>query len=251
MQNSFKDLFSSDPAGYSRYRPGYPPALFAYLASLTGNHEHAWDCATGSGQAARRLAAHYSRVSATDASGSQIAAALPLHNVEYRVAAAEQSGLADASVDLVTVAQALHWFDLDEFYKEVKRVLKPGGVLAVWSYNLLKIDPTIDPIIDRLYHDTLRGYWPAERQRVERGYAGLPFPFAPPPSLPPFAMTASWDLRHLLGYLGTWSAVQGMQQETGENPLERVYPELLQAWGNPDRPRPVAWPLSIRIGRHC
>jgi SAM-dependent methyltransferase len=250
MKSSFKDHFSKASTAYSQYRPGYPPALFEYLASLSGPRHTAWDCATGSGQAALRLAALFDRVIASDASSSQIAAATRRGNIDYRVAPAEQSGLAAASVDLVTVAQALHWFDLEAFFNEVKRVLKPGGVIAVWSYNLLKIDPGIDPIIDRLYHDTLRGCWPAERKQVERGYADLPFPFDPVPEIPEFAMSASWSLPQLLGYLGTWSAVQRMIQERGNAPLEQIRPTLSQRWGDPERERSVAWPLSIRIGRH-
>lgn len=248
MTKQFKDHFSKDSAGYARFRPGYPSGLFGYLASLCRDHQTAWDCATGNGQAARRLVDHYGRVIATDASSSQIAAAPPQENIDYRVAAAEQSGIADAGVDLVTVAQALHWFDLAAFYTEVRRVLKPGGVIAVWSYNLLKIAPEIDPIINRLYHDTLEAYWPKERQRVERGYGAIPFPFTPVSPIPGFAMAADWDLSDLSGYLGTWSAVQRMIQTTGVDPVEQLAQPLSAAWGDPQMRRPVTWPLSIRIG---
>ncbi|PLX63126.1 class I SAM-dependent methyltransferase [Sedimenticola selenatireducens] len=248
MNNRFKDHFSKDSTAYSQYRPGYPPDLFEYLASLTKTRHIAWDCATGSGQAAYQLAGYYDRVIATDASSSQIAATTSHDNIDYRVATAEQSGIDDASVDLVTVAQALHWFDLKAFFDEVRRVVKPGGVIAVWSYNLLKIAPGIDPVIDRLYHDTLQGYWPEERERVERGYGDIPFPFTPVSTMPVFSMTADWSLPHLLGYLGTWSAVQRMIQETGHNPVEQIGQALTRIWGDPDKPRPVAWPLSIRVG---
>lgn len=250
MNGNFKDHFSAHSDSYSQYRPDYPPTLFEYLASLYPSHHIAWDCATGSGQAARQLAGHFERVIATDASRNQILAATPCDRVEFRVAPAEHSGLADASVDLVTVAQALHWFDLNAFYSEAKRVLKPGGVLAVWSYNLLKIDPAIDAVIEQLYHQILQGYWPAERVQVEQGYADLPFPFTHPSSLPNFAMTANWDLPHLLGYLGTWSAVQRMRRATGEEPLDQIYPQLARQWGEPSRSRKVRWPLSIRVGYH-
>ncbi|WP_428607076.1 class I SAM-dependent methyltransferase [Sedimenticola sp.] len=251
MHHHFKDHFSNDSTAYSQYRPGYPAALFEFLARSCRSRETAWDCATGSGQAALQLAERFNRVIATDASDSQIAAAARHERIDYRVAAAEQSGLANASIDLVTVAQALHWFNLAAFFSEVKRVLKPDGIIAVWSYNLLRIDPQIDPIIDDLYQHVLHGFWPAERTRVERGYADLPFPFEAVASIPPFSMTAQWDLPRLAGYLGTWSAVQRMIQETGENPVERIYPNLLRQWGDPTRQRPVSWPLSIRVGNNA
>lgn len=248
MTGTFKDYFSCDSTGYSQYRPDYPPRLFKYLASLCQHRHTAWDCATGNGQAARLLAGYYQRVIATDASRSQIAAAPPGKNIEYRIAVAEQSGLADASVDLVTVAQALHWFDLEAFYDELGRVLKPGGVVAIWSYNLLKIAPEIDAIINRFYDHTLGEYWPQERTRVERGYGHIPFPFTPVTAMPEYAMTAEWDLPHLLGYLGTWSAVQRMEQASGVNPVKQIAPLLGDAWGEPNKQRPVTWPLSIRVG---
>ncbi len=248
MNEHFKDHFSNSADAYSQYRPGYPSALFEYLASLTPYHDMAWDCATGSGQAAIRLTEWFERVIATDASGTQIAAAIPHPRIDYRVAPAERCRITPASADLVTVAQALHWFDLPVFFNEVKRVLKPGGAIAVWSYNLLKIDPEIDRIIDGLYFDTLQRYWPEERKQVERGYADTPFPFTLVPAIPDFAITARWDLRHLLGYLGTWSAVQSMIRQAGLNPLEQVQQALAEVWGDPKRQRAASWPLSIRVG---
>ena len=174
---SFKDHFSAHASAYARYRPRYPEALFAYLASLCPAHDLAWDCATGNGQAARSLTEHFARVVATDASADQLAHAAPHEQITYHVAPAAQSPLASHSADLVTVAQALHWLDLDAFYAEVRRVLKPGGVLAVWTYGLLRINPAVDAVIQRLYTDIVGAYWPPERRHVEDGYRALAFPF--------------------------------------------------------------------------
>ncbi len=182
----FKDHFSDQSGDYLRYRPSYPDALFAYLAEISPTRHLAWDCATGSGQAAQGLSAHFEKVIATDASAAQIDSAIPTANVHYRVASAESSGLPDHSVDLVTVAQALHWLDLERFYDEVRRVLKPGGLLAVWSYNLLRTDSAIDAQVDAFYSRTVGPYWPPERRWIENGYRDLPFPFPEmaPPRLP-------------------------------------------------------------------
>ncbi len=166
----------------------------------------------------------------------------------YRVALAEDSGLETETVDLVTVAQALHWFDRPRFYAEVGRVLVPGGVIAVWSYQLASVDARVDRVIRHLHGDVVGAYWPPERALVERGYGSLSFPFAEI-SPPPFLMEETWDLAQLVGYLGTWSAVQRCREKTRRDPIERVRPELERAWGDPEGPRVVRWPLSLRAGR--
>lgn len=248
MAPSFQDHFSGQSGSYAHYRPGYPAALFDYLADQAPSRILAWDCATGSGQAACELAKRFHSVIASDASQAQIDAARPCPGVIYRKALAEQSGLESASVDLVTVAQALHWFDLDNFYREVKRILRPNGLLAVWSYNLLRIEPAIDRLIDRFYGETLADYWPPERKRVERGYEDLPFPFSPAVDPPGFKMTAQWSLPQLLGYLGTWSATARFREATGQDPLPPLAEQLLPAWGLAETERRVNWPLSLRVG---
>jgi SAM-dependent methyltransferase len=248
MNSDFKDHFSTNSTDYSRFRPSYPLELYQYLATLTPNHDLAWDCATGSGQAAVQLAEHFNRVIATDASSSQVAAAIRHNNVEYRVSAAEKTDIDSHSIDLVTVAQALHWFDLVDFYQEVKRVLNPDGVIAVWTYNLFRINDDIDVLIDSLYHTTLEDYWPPERHLVENGYADLPFPFKPIIPIPNFTMSASWTLPHMLGYLRTWSAVSRYIEITAIDPVSQIATQLEQAWGEPEQERAVAWPLSMRIG---
>jgi SAM-dependent methyltransferase len=247
MTTAFKDHFSSQSSGYAHYRPDYPAALFEYLAELAPDNARAWDCATGTGQAALGLARYFKEVIATDASGSQVSHAIPHERVIYRVAAAEKSGLSPKSVDLVVVAQALHWFDLGQFYQEVRRVVKPCGILAAWSYNRLRVEPEIDAYVEELYSEILGAYWPPERRMVEQGYAGLEFPFrelAPPD----FQMSADWSLDHLLGYLRTWSAAERYARARGHDPIDLVKGKIQRAWGDPRMTKRVLWPLSMRVG---
>lgn len=246
---SFKDHFSRQSFDYSRYRPHYPTALFNYLVAQTTNHQRAWDCGTGSGQAAIALALFFREVIATDPSPQQIAHAVAHDRLRYVVAPAEDSGLDNDSVDLITVAQALHWFDLDRFYTEARRVLRPGGALAVWCYGLTRISPAVDRILERFYSDTLGPFWPPERRLVEEGYRGLPFPF-PELKPPGFEMVAKWKLAHLLNYLSTWSAVQRYREQHHGDPLDSISSELSYAWGKPETVLPVRWPISLRLGRH-
>lgn len=246
--SDFKDHFSSQSSGYAAFRPGYPAELFAWLAGLTKGHDLAWDCATGSGQAARGLAGHYARVWATDASAAQIAAALPHAGVEYRVAPAHASGLPDDCADLVTVAQAAHWFDLPAFYAEARRVLKPGGLLALWCYERLAIEPALDAVIEDVYAGLLGPYWPPERRHVETGYRNLPFPFEEAPA-PTLTMTATWNLDLLLGYFSTWSALKAYRKDTGHDPLPGLRERLAAAWISLDTAKTIKWPLSVRLGR--
>jgi hypothetical protein len=243
-----KDHFSGHADRYEAFRPTYPEALFAYLAALCPFHDLAWDCATGNGQAAVPLAAYFRAVIATDASQKQIDQARPREKVRYLVAPADKVPIDQASVDLVTVAQALHWLDLTGFYAEVRRVARPGCVIAVWCYQLNTIAPKIDATIHRLYADIVGADWPPERRLVEEGYRTLDFSFQEF-ALPPFQMVHSWDLEHLLGYLGSWSSVQRYRTRTGLDPLELVRAELEAAWGDPKQARGVTWPLHVRAGR--
>ncbi len=246
MKIQCKDHFSENSQDYSTYRPEYPPELFAFLASIAPTREKAWDCATGSGQSARSLIRYFSEVIATDASSAQISKAKQSQGITYRVAPAEQSGIASRSMDLITVAQALHWFDIRAFFQEADRVLKPGGILAAWSYNLLQINPAIDKVINHFYGPVLEKYWPTEREMVEQGYAAITFPFQEV-AAPAFAMRQEWNLPQLTGYLGTWSAVKRYQKKRGVNPLLTLHADLTHIWGNPENRLPVTWPLTIRI----
>jgi SAM-dependent methyltransferase len=252
MTGGFKDHFSDASNDYRLYRPLYPGELFSYLASVSPEHHCAWDCATGSGQSAIALSEYFSRVIATDASAAQIASATQIASsrsrvdIRYRVARAEQSEITTNSIDLITVAQALHWFDIPAFVLEAVRVLKPGGILAIWTYNLLNIQPKIDRQVNHLYASILGDYWPEERLMVENGYAQISFPFdeLKPPS---FEMTAEWDLPQLLGYLHTWSALKRYQKQRGVDPIETMMGEFSSSWGAPDFKRTVSWPLCLRV----
>lgn len=248
-QQPFADHFAPVAASYADFRPSYPPALFAWLATLVPRHELAWDCAAGSGQASVDLAAHFQRVVATDASRAQIDAAILHPRIDYRVAPADASGLAPASVDLITVAQALHWFDLAAFYAEVRRVLCPDGVLAVWSYGVLTVEGAeADRLVQQFYHDTVGPYWPPERAHVENGYRSLAFPFEEIDA-PPFAMEAVWTLPQLLGYFRSWSATGRYIAANGHDPVTALAEQLAPRWGEPGRGRLVTWPLALRVGR--
>jgi SAM-dependent methyltransferase len=243
-----KDHFSGHADCYEAFRPTYPDALFDYLASLCSRRELAWDCATGNGQAAVPLASHFSRVIATDASQKQIEQARGPENVQFSVAAADSAPIEDGSADLVTVAQALHWFDLPKFYAEVSRVTRPGGILAVWCYQMHSITPEIDRLVHYLYSDIVGADWPPERRLVEEGYKTLAFPFEGLAS-PAFEMKHSWDLGRVWGYLSSWSSTQRYRARTGQDPLELIKHELEAAWGDPTKTRDVIWPLHMRVGR--
>ena len=243
---SFKDHFSVQAADYAKFRPRYPQKLFDYLGSIAPSRQLAWDCGTGNGQAAVGLASGFDRVIATDASEKQIANAQSHEKVEYRVAPAENSGIGSETLDLIMVAQALHWFDLDHFYAEARRVLKPDGILAASAYNLLHIEPAIDEVVNQYYYEVVGTFWPPERKFVEQ-FADLPFPFHNV-NAPKFEMTAQWNLHHLLGYLQTWSSTQRFITAKNSDPLEQIMDELRSAWGDPDRTRRVSWPLTLRVG---
>jgi SAM-dependent methyltransferase len=244
---TFKDHFSKQAADYAIFRPCYPQELFDYLGSIAPSRQIAWDCGTGSGQAAVGLTLVFDRVIATDASEKQITNAEPRERVEYRVAPAENSRIESGTVDLIMVAQALHWFDLERFYAEARRVLKPDGVLAASAYNLLHIEPTIDDVVNRYYFEVVGPFWPQERKLVEQ-FDNLPFPFHEIDS-PKFEMTAQWNLDHLVGYLRTWSSTQRFIAARGSDPLEQITDDLHNAWGDPQQTLNVIWPLIVRIGR--
>jgi SAM-dependent methyltransferase len=245
---SFKDHFSTQADAYSRFRPRYPASLFAWLADQAPARERAWDSATGNGQAALDLARHFRAVIATDASAQQIAHAPDAAGVDYAVCRSESSPLATASVDVVFVAQALHWFDLDAFHEEVRRVCRAGALLAVCCYGLCRIAPALDEVVDYFYADTLGPYWPPERRLVETGYRDLPFPFETLPQ-PEFSMTRDWHLGDLVGYLGSWSAVARYRAREGRDPLPDVAAALADVWGDPAAAREIRWPLHLRVGR--
>lgn len=245
----FSDHFGAVAGTYADCRPHYPDELFSWLAGECAAHALAWDVGCGNGQAAVALAEYIDHVHATDASAGQIAEARAHPRVAYSVATAEHSGLPAASVDLVTIAQALHWFDLPAFYAEVRRVLKPGGLVAAWSYGHCRIEgPAVNAAVDRFYRDVIGSYWPPERRHVETGYRELDFPFASIDT-PELELQVDWTLPQLLGYLRSWSATARYQAARGEDPVIALGAQLQPLWGDPARTRTVSWPLAIRAGR--
>lgn len=244
---SFKDHFSGHAAVYRAARPRYPEALFDWLASIAPARRLAWDAGCGNGQASLALGGRFTQVIATDPSAAQIANAEARANIDYRVEPAEQSSLADGSVDLAIVAQALHWFDVDAFHAEVRRVLRPGGVIAEWSYADCTVSADVDAHKDRLYHDLVGPYWPAERALVENGYRSLPFPFEAVEA-PAFDMTLDWNVDAFLAYLRSWSASQRHLEASGHDAVALVEPVIRTAWGGATTRR-VRWALRLRCGR--
>ena len=244
---TFKDHFSGHAADYARYRPDYPAELYSYLATLPGSRTLAVDCATGNGQAAVGLAAHFDRVIGTDGSVEQLRNAQAHDRVAYVANLAERPAFKPGSVDLLSAAQAAHWFDHDRFYREVRRVLKPDGVLALWTYGLAQITPDIDRVVTEFYSQRVGPYWPPERRYVESGYRDLPFGLQEL-STPPFRLDLQWNLDALLGYLGTWSAVQRYKKALGEDPLPALREQLEAVWPA-GATLPVVWPLFLKVGR--
>jgi SAM-dependent methyltransferase len=243
---SFKDHFSRQAAAYSRYRPAYPPELIAHVASLAPSRGLAIDCATGSGQAAVALARHFERVIAVDGSVSQLVRALPAVGVQYVAGLAERLPLRAGCAELVTAAQAAHWFDFERFYAECRRVLRPGGLVAAWTYEKFHVDPALDAVVDHFYVDVVGRFWPPERRYVEARYRNLPFPLDEEPA-PAFTLVTEWDLDQALGYFDSWSAVQRCRDSTGTDPLPALRRALEPHWAG--RLRRLEWPLHLRVGR--
>lgn len=245
----FKDHFSKQSKTYSASRPRYPKELFDYLKTLPPSLGVVWDCATGNGQAAVSLAEHFEKVIATDASQQQINNAFKAKNIEYMVAPAEEIYLEDSSVDMVTAATALHWFDKVRFFNEVKRVLKPGGVLAVWSYAETKITDEIDMAMEYFAKEYLLDYWAEEAKInwVDR-YESIELPFQKI-DVPKFELTVEWNLEQFVNYLHSWSAVQTHLEKSRFDPVEIVFPDILEMWGDIEKVRTVRWEMIFKAGR--
>ncbi|MEZ5328622.1 MAG: class I SAM-dependent methyltransferase [Verrucomicrobiales bacterium] len=246
MSADFHDHFSGHADEYAAARPTYPVELFDYLARLSPSRRCAWDCATGSGQAAVALAGHFDKIIATDASWQQIEHATRRDNVHYHVAPAEVSGIASDSVDLITIAQAIHWFDFDRFHAEVRRVAVDQAIVAAWTYGLTSITAEVDAIVQDFYTGEINPYWPPERSHIESDYRDIPFPYDQcTPTM--FEMKVEWSARALLAYLRTWSSVKRFQADTGRDPVSKIAPAIHRAWGK--GLRPVRWPLILKVGR--
>ncbi|MDQ7948145.1 MAG: class I SAM-dependent methyltransferase [Pedobacter sp.] len=242
-----KDNFSTQAQQYAQFRPRYPESFYHFLSQHVKDAQTAWDCATGNGQVAVELAKIFAHVDATDISSKQLANAPQLPNITYKIEPGEKTAFADQSFDLITVAQAIHWFKFDEFFAEVKRVLKPDGLFVAVGYGLMKITPSIDALVDHLYEAILGTYWDEERRHIESGYATIPFPFEEIEA-PPMEILASWTFDQLIGYLETWSSLQHYIKANGQNPIELVFEELKKAWGNQEIVQ-VHFPLIIKAGR--
>ena len=248
-EGTFRDHFSGHAADYANARPHYPAALFDWLAQQCGQPDLAWDCGCGNGQASKALSARFAQVYASDPSAEQIAAAEPAANIRYVIEAAERCGLADASADLITVAQAMHWFDVPRFQAEARRVLRPGGVIAAWTYAQSRVSPAVDAPFDRLHDELLEDWWPDGRLHVIDGYANLPFAFERIADVPAFVMRCDWTLPQYLAYLRSWSASQRYLRATGRDAVAMIEEPLSEAWGDPAEVRAVIWPLSVHVGR--
>ncbi|MCD6047142.1 MAG: putative methyltransferase [Gammaproteobacteria bacterium] len=248
---AFKDYFSDVAQEYKNYRPDYPPELFVYLASLCAEHQLVWDCATGTGQAAKALANYFDHVFATDASEAQIKQAVPDAKITYVCEPAETTSLKDHSVDLITVAQALHWFDLPKFYAEVKRVLKPQGILAAWCYQTIATNhKAIHDLVDQLYWDITRQYWSKERDYIDQAYQNIAFPFEKLKT-PAFQIQKSWNCDQLLGYIGTWSGLRNYMHagEAQHQKTEEVFIAIENAWPKDRVEIDFHWPIKLLAAR--
>jgi len=245
---SFRDHFSLRADEYARFRPVYPEALYAALSDLAPSRQVALDCATGSGQAALGLAAHFPCVLATDASALQLRRARPHPRVHYSLALAERPPLRDGCCDLISVAAGAHWLDLETFYPEVRRLSRPGGILALWSYYMFQSEAGIDTVLDHYAHAVLGAFWPERMHFNQNRYLDLPFPFERL-AMPPFQAEVEWTLEHLFGFMSTWSASQRYAAARGTDPIDRVRDDLRHAWGNPQRRVRLRWPLHLLVGR--
>lgn len=241
-----KDNFSNRSGQYQKFRPGYPAKLIDFLVSVSKNNETAWDCGTGNGQVALELAKHFDKVYATDISKNQLAQAVKQDNILYSVQPAEKISFPPAFFDLITVAQAIHWFDFGLFYKEVSRTIKPSGKIAVMGYGLFNCDEETDRVIKKFYHEIIGSYWDKERKYIDENYRTIPFPFKEI-ECPKFENVFEWTFEQLLGYLGTWSAVQHFIKANHRNPVEDIDDVLLAAWGK-NETKTIRFPIFLRLG---
>ncbi|KOS08133.1 SAM-dependent methyltransferase [Flavobacterium akiainvivens] len=242
-----KDNFSAQAKGYAQYRPTYPEEMIKSIASLPAMRIRALDVATGNGQVAVALAKYFDKVYAIDISEKQLQQAPQVSNVSYSVQPAELTNFPDRHFDLITVAQAIHWFDFGAFYKEAHRLLKTRGVLAVMGYGNIKTNPHSDAVIQRLYKEIVGPYWDAERRYVDENYETIPFEMMEEEAPGGFENRFTWSFEQLTGYLNTWSAVQHYIKANGTNPVDLIKDELKKSWAQNDGN--VVFPLFLRVGR--
>jgi len=242
-----KDIFSTQSDQYAKYRPTYPDELFDFLNSIVVNKKYAWDCGTGNGQVAYELAKTFENVLATDISKSQIDHAIQASNIAYSVQPAENTNFPSHHFDLITVAQAIHWFDFEKFYSEVRRTAKNNAVIAVIGYDRIQVSPDIDSVITDFYINTIGSYWDKERKYIDEHYATIPFPFEEIKT-PYFVNEVQWTIEHLIGYLNTWSAVKHFSNQNQRNPVSDIRHSIEQYWGGKEI-RDIKFPVLLRIGK--
>lgn len=242
-----KDNFSNTAEKYANFRPSYPAPLIEYIANLCDHKVAAWDCGTGNGQVAMELCKYFQRVFATDISQNQIDNAYWDDKITYEVEAAESCSFPNKSFDLITIAQAIHWFDFDLFYEQVRRTIKPKGLIAIIAYGLIQIDDSVDTILKELYTDILGSFWDPERKMIDEQYKTIPFPFTEMET-PSFSIELNWTLDHLMGYLHTWSAVEHYQKSKNAHPILLIKDKLKKAWGK-DAKKQIQFPIYLRLGK--
>jgi ubiquinone/menaquinone biosynthesis C-methylase UbiE len=242
-----KDLFTKQSEAYAKFRPSYPKEIFDFLLTQVRERNTAWDCGTGNGQVAAALAEHFKNVYATDISEGQISKAVLKPNIVYKIEPAEKTSFDDSMFDLITVAQAIHWFNFEKFYSEVTRTLKPEGIIAVIGYTLPKIDEQVDEILDRFYTKILEGYWDPERKYIDEMYETIPFPFKEIKA-PIFIAQYFWESEQMIGFLNSWSAVQHYIDKNNSNPVDLVADDLRQCW-RPNSRKTIIFPIVLRVGQ--
>lgn len=240
-----KDRFSTQSKSYAAFRPSYPSQLYDFIMAHVKSSNAAWDCACGNGQVAKDLAERFDKVYATDISESQIANAAKKENIIYSLSPAENTSFADEQFDLITVGQALHWFNIPGFFNEAQRVLKPNGIIAVWGYSLLSVNNDLDPVINNFYTRIIGSYWDKERKLVDEQYRSVEFPFEKI-EVPAFEISFSWSAYEFLGYISTWSSVQKYIKTNGSDPVQLIEKQIRDLWG--DGKRKVAFPLFVLMG---
>jgi len=240
------DNFSTGAQDYAQFRPESPDGIFDFLYSKVNGYGVAWDCGTGNGQVALKLAERFEKVYGTDISNEQLMRAVKRDNIEYRCERTEKTSFPDHSIDIITIGQAIHWFDFDTFYNEVRRVAKHGGLIAAWTYNLMRLTPAVNKVIGHLYHGITRPYWDKERDYVDANYQTIPFPFEEIIA-PQFNIVKHWSMEQLLGYLGTWSGVRHYIEKEKKDPLLLIRNDMEKAWGAVEKLE-VRWPVHVRAG---
>lgn len=240
------DLFSDQSKLYASFRPTYPDELYAFVMSHVQGNDAAWDCATGNGQVARVLARNFKSIQATDISAKQLQYAHREPNINYTLQPAEHTSFPSGTFDLITVAQGLHWFKLDEFYAEVKRTGKQGGLVAVWGYANVITRSDIHEIVLNFYHNVVGEFWEPARKHVEDHYRTLSFPFREIET-PEFTIRQDWNLKHLLGYIESWSATQTYIKKKNNNPMEKLAAQLEKVC-EPEETIQVRFPVFLRLG---